>query len=125
MHGIAFAPSRNHGFTTNGGDSTSTMFDLKTLAVIKKIPAGIDGLDGIMYDEATDKILTINHSHPKGTATVIDPKTGDVVGQITLTGNAPEGGVGDGKGRIFINLEDHTPSTSSTPRRGRSSTRGR
>ena len=31
------------------------MFDLKTLAVIKKIPAGIDGLDGIMYDDATDK----------------------------------------------------------------------
>src|SRR6266567_8378289 len=34
-HGIAFAPKSNHGFTTNGGDSTVTMFDLKTLAVIK------------------------------------------------------------------------------------------
>jgi len=106
VHGIAFARAANRGFTTNGGDSTSTMFDLKTLEVIKRIPAGIDGLDGIMFDEGTGKILTINHSHPKGTATVIDPKTGDVVTRITLTGNAPEGGVGDGKGRIFINLED-------------------
>jgi DNA-binding beta-propeller fold protein YncE len=105
-HGIALAPRWNHGFTTNGGDSTVTMFDLKTLAVIKKIPAGIDGLDGIMYDEATDRILTINHSRPMGTAVVIDPNGGTVVGTVTLTGRAPEGGVSDGHGRIFINLED-------------------
>jgi DNA-binding beta-propeller fold protein YncE len=105
-HGIALAPKWNRGFTTNAGDSSVTMFDLKTLAVIKKIPAGIDGLDGIMYDDATDRILTINHSHPVGTAVVIDPNAGTVVGRVTLTGNAPEGGVSNGKGRIFINLED-------------------
>jgi DNA-binding beta-propeller fold protein YncE len=105
-HGIALAPKWNHGFTTNGGDSTVTMFDLKTLAVIKKIPAGIDGLDGIMYDDATDRILTIDHSHPMGTAVVIDPNAGTVVGTVTLTGRAPEGGVSDGQGKIFINLED-------------------
>jgi len=106
VHGAAFAQRDGHGFTTNGGDSTSTMFDLKTTAVIKKVHAGIDGLDGIMYDDATDKILTINHSHPTGTAVVIDPKSGDVVARVELSGNGPEGGVSDGKGRIFINLED-------------------
>ncbi len=106
VHGIAFAPKAGYGFTTNAGDSTSTMFNSKTMAVIKKIHAGIDGLDGIMYDDATDKILTINHSHPTGTAVVIDAKTGDVITTITLSGGAPEGGVSDGKGRIFINLED-------------------
>ena len=105
-HGIALAHKGNHGFTTNGGDSTVTMFDLTTLAVIKKIPAGIDGLDGIMYDDASDRILTIDHSHPIGTAVVIDPSNGTVVGRVTLTGRAPEGGVSDGKGRIYINLED-------------------
>ena len=106
VHGAAFAQRDGHGFTTNGGDSTSTMFDLKSMAVIKKVHAGIDGLDGIMYDDATDKILTINHSHPTGTAVVIDPKSGDVVARVELSGNGPEGGVSDGKGRIFINLED-------------------
>jgi len=106
VHGAAFAQRDGHGFTTNGGDSTSTMFDLKTMAVIKKVHAGIDGLDGIMYDDATDKILTINHSHLTGTAVVIDPKSGDVVARVELSGNGPEGGVSDGKGRIFINLED-------------------
>jgi hypothetical protein len=106
VHGIALAPKSNHGFTTNAGDSTSTMFDLKTLAVIKRISVGADNPDGIMYDDVSDKILTIDHSHPAGTATVLDPKSGDVVGRVTLTGNGPEGGVSDGKGRIFINLED-------------------
>jgi DNA-binding beta-propeller fold protein YncE len=105
-HGIALAPKSNHGFTTNGGDSTSTMFDVKTMAVIKKIKAGMDGLDGIMYDDATDKILTINHSRPIGTAVVIDAKTGDVVGKVELSGTAPEGGVSDGKGKIYINIEN-------------------
>jgi hypothetical protein len=106
VHGIAFAPKENHGFTTNAGDSTLTMFDLKTLAPIKKIHIGADGADGIMYDAPSNTILSINHSHPKGTAVVVDAKSGDVKGTIVLNSNAPEGGVGDGKGRVFINLED-------------------
>jgi hypothetical protein len=104
-HGIALAPKSGRGFTTNGGDSTSSMFDLKSLAVIQKVHAGKDGLDGIMYDDFSDKILTINHSHPDGSAVVIDPKSGAVVGTVSLTNNAPEGGVSDGKGHIYINLE--------------------
>jgi hypothetical protein len=106
VHGAAIALPENHGFTTNGGDSSSTMFDLKTLAVIKKIPVGIDGLDGFFYDDATDKVLTMNHSRPVGTASVIDAKTGDVVGRVALSGNGPEGVASDGKGRVFVNLED-------------------
>jgi hypothetical protein len=106
VHGIAFAPKWNHGFTTNAGDSSVTMFDTRTAAVIRKIHAGTDGLDGIMYDEATDRILTINHSHPMGSAVAIDANTGNVVGTVTLSGRAPEGGVSDGKGTIYINIED-------------------
>ena len=106
VHGVAFAPKWNHGFTTNAGDSTVTMFDATTLAVLSKIHAGTDGLDGIMYDAVTDRILSINHSHPTGTAVAIDAHTGAVVGTVTLSGGAPEGGASDGKGRIFINIED-------------------
>jgi hypothetical protein len=106
VHGIAFARGVHRGFTTNAGDSTSTMFDLGTMAVVGKVHAGKDGLDGIMYDDATDRILTIDHSRPQGTAVVIDPAKGEPVQTVTLTGTAPEGGVSDGKGRIFINVED-------------------
>ena len=33
VHGAGMATKAGHGFTTNGGNSTVTMFDLKTLAV--------------------------------------------------------------------------------------------
>jgi DNA-binding beta-propeller fold protein YncE len=102
VHGVVFASGM--GFTTNGRDSTSTIFDQKSLAVHMKLKAGKQGLDGIMYDDATKKVLTINHSKP-GSATVIDPSSMSVVGQIELSDPSPEGGVSDGKGRIFINLE--------------------
>ena len=75
MHGVALAPSSNHGFTTNAGDSTVTMFDLKTLAPIKKIKVSQGGLDGIMYDDFSDRVILTNHSRPIGTAVAIDIAT--------------------------------------------------
>ncbi len=63
VHGAGIATKAGHGFTTNSGDQTVTMFDLKTLAVIKQIKVG-PGLDGIMYDEPDDKIILTNHSRP-------------------------------------------------------------
>ncbi len=104
VHGIGIAPKWNHGFTTNGGDSTVTMFDLKTLAFIKKIPVKVGGLDGIMYDDAEDRIILTNHSRP-GTAVAINPNSGDITGTAELEDNAPEGAAADGKGRIFVNNE--------------------
>lgn len=105
MHGIALAASSNHGFTTNAGDSTVTMFDLKTLAPIKKIKVSQGGLDGIMYDDFSDRVILTNHSRPIGTAVAIDAKTGDIVGVAELEDNAPEGAASDGKGKIFVNNE--------------------
>jgi DNA-binding beta-propeller fold protein YncE len=104
VHGAGIATKSGHGFTTNGGDMTVTMFDLKTLAVIKQIMVG-PGLDGIMYDEPDDKIILTNHSRPIGTLTAIDPKNGDIVATVELEDTAPEGAAADGKGHIFVNNE--------------------
>jgi DNA-binding beta-propeller fold protein YncE len=81
------------------------MFDLKTLAEIKRITVSQGGLDGIMYDEPDDLIILTNHSRPIGTLTALDPKTGDIVGNVELEDNAPEGAAADGKGHIFVNNE--------------------
>jgi DNA-binding beta-propeller fold protein YncE len=105
MHGVGIAPKWNHGFTTNAGDSTLTMFDLKSLATIKKVKIPTGGLDGIMYDEYSDRIILTNHSRPNGTAVAVDPNTGDVTGTAELEDNAPEGAASDGKGRLFVNNE--------------------
>ncbi|HVH10217.1 MAG TPA: hypothetical protein VM736_10500 [Gemmatimonadales bacterium] len=104
-HGIALASSSGHGFTTNGGDSTVTMFELKSLAVIRKIKVSTGGLDGIMYDASADRIILTNHSRPKGTAVALDPKTGAILGVAELEDDAPEGAASDGKGKIFVNNE--------------------
>src|ERR1700712_3044170 len=37
VHGIAFVPDLNRGFTSNGGDSTVTAFDLKSLKPLGKV----------------------------------------------------------------------------------------
>jgi len=104
VHGAGIAAKAGHGFTTNGGDQNVTMFDLKTLAVIKQIKVG-PGLDGIMYDEPDDKIILTNHSRPIGTLTALDPKSGDIVATVELEDTAPEGAAADGKGHIFVNNE--------------------
>jgi DNA-binding beta-propeller fold protein YncE len=103
-HGIALAPKFNHGFITNGGDSTVTMFDLKTLKLISKIKIPSGGLDGIMYDDFTDHVILTNHSKP-GTTTALDPNTGAITGEAQLEDNSPEGAASDGKGKLFVNNE--------------------
>src|SRR3954452_10016695 len=104
VHGAGIATKHGHGFTTNSADETVTMFDLKTLAVIKQIKVG-PGLDGIMFDEPDDKIILTNHSRPIGTLTAINPESGDIVATVELEDTAPEGAAADGKGHIFVNNE--------------------
>jgi len=104
-HGIALAPKSKHGFITSAGDSTVEMFDLGTLAVIRRIKIPTGGLDGIMYDDFSDRIILTNHSRPIGTAVALDAKTGNIVGTAELEDDGPEGAASDGKGKIFVNNE--------------------
>src|SRR5258708_6567065 len=104
-HGIALASKSGHGFITSAGDSTVEMFDIATLAVIKRIPVATGGLDGIMYDDFSDRIILTNHSRPIGTVVALDPKSAAIVRTGQLEDNGPEGAASDGKGKIFVNNE--------------------
>jgi len=104
-HGIALVGKYNHGFITNGGDSTVTMFEIKSLAVVRKIKVAAGGLDGIMYDESDDRVVLTNHSKPVGTVVTLDPKTGNVLGQAELEDDAPEGAASNGRGQLYVNNE--------------------
>ena len=102
IHGIAFVPSLNKGFTTNGRTNNSYVFDLKTLLVTDSIATG-QKPDAIFYDESIDKIVICNGKSKD--LSFIDPATNKVVATVAV-GGAPETAVSNGKGKIFVNLED-------------------
>jgi YVTN family beta-propeller protein len=103
VHGVALAPSLNKGFTSNGRDSSVTVFDLKTYKVIAKIIVTGANPDCILFDEFSQKVFTFNGR--SSNATVIDAKENKVLATIPLDGK-PEFSVSDGKGKVFVNIED-------------------
>ncbi len=102
VHGIAVASEFGHGFTSNGRTSTVTMFDLKTLGVIKEIPVG-KRPDAIIYDPASKNIFTFNGGSDDATA--VNAGSGIVTGTVAL-GGRPESAAADGQGHVYVNLED-------------------
>ena len=101
-NGVAIDPRSGHGFSSSRPQIT--MFDTKTLKLLKSIPidSGV-GPDGILYDSFNDRVYVF--SHPTKDATVIDSKTGNVLGRIDL-GGVPEQGVADGKGTLYVVMQD-------------------
>ena len=101
-HGVAIATEFGRGFITDGAEGKVVIFDLKTLKPVGEAKADKDA-DSIVYDPASKRVFAMNgdpHS-----ATVIDAKTGTVVGTIDL-GGGPEFAVADGKGNVYVNIED-------------------
>jgi DNA-binding beta-propeller fold protein YncE len=103
IHGMAIVPELGKGFTSNGQANTVTVFDLKTLKPTGEIKVTGENPDSIIYDPQTKRIFTFNKRTLNATA--IDAVKGTVVGTITLGGN-PEEPALDGKGGLYINLED-------------------
>src|SRR6185295_2508649 len=91
------------GFTSNGSDSSVTVFNLTTLAVSKKIKVTGSGPDAILYDPFTHRVFTFNGR--SSNVTVIDANKNKVIGTIPLDGK-PEFAVTDGQGKLFVNIED-------------------
>jgi len=102
VHGIALAPELGRGFVSNGREGTVTIFDIQTLKLITKVKVG-NNPDAILYDPATKRVFTFNGRSQDSTA--IDAAKGTVLGTIKLEGK-PEFAVSDGKGGIFVNIED-------------------
>jgi len=103
VHSIAIARGLNRGFTSNGRDSSVTVFDLTTLAPITVIHGTGRNPDAIVYDSASNRVLAFNGG--SASATVIDATNATIVGTIDL-GGKPEFARADPGGRVFVNLED-------------------
>ncbi|HSU95434.1 MAG TPA: hypothetical protein VLI43_17125 [Gemmatimonadaceae bacterium] len=101
-HGIAFDYGAKHGFITASGDSSVTMFDLGTLAVLGTVKADA-GADALIFDQGSGHAFSFNGGG--NSATVIDGHTGRSIASIPL-GGRPEFAASDGKGKVYANLED-------------------
>lgn len=102
VHGIAVADELDRGFISDGRDNQVTIFDLKTLSVISNVKAGANP-DGIVYDPYSKRVFAFNGRSANMTA--IDAETGQVAGTVEL-GGKPEFPATDGKGNVFVNIED-------------------
>lgn len=99
LHGVLVDPKNNHGFASS---KPILMFDAKTMMPIKKIEVQGDP-DGMMFDPSDERIYVLSHSMPYVTA--IDTKEGTVIGTVDI-GGMPEQAASDGKGHIYIDVED-------------------
>jgi DNA-binding beta-propeller fold protein YncE len=98
-HGAAVDPKSGHGFASS---KPVAMWDAKSLAAAK--PVDVQGFpDGILGDPGSQRIYVFSHSAPNVTA--INAVDGSVVGTIDI-GGAPEQAVTDGKGHLYVDLED-------------------
>jgi hypothetical protein len=87
---------------TNGGTATVVFIDGKTGATIATVKTGV-GPDAAAYDAQSGMVLIMDHFG--GDVVMIDPKTHTAVGSIPVGGKL-EGGAPDGKGRLYVNVED-------------------
>jgi DNA-binding beta-propeller fold protein YncE len=101
-HGVAVATEFNRGFISDGAQAKVIVFDLTTLKVSGEVEADKDA-DCVIYDPFSKRVFVMD-GDPHN-STVIDAKSGSVVEKIDL-GGGPEFAVADGKGTVYINLED-------------------
>lgn len=102
VHGVAVAADLGLGFTSNGGANSVTVFKLDSLEPVVTLAVGV-GPDALVYDTTTRKVFVANgKAH---TLSVIDAVARKVTGSIALPGS-PETAVVDGKGGLFVALED-------------------
>jgi DNA-binding beta-propeller fold protein YncE len=91
--GYAIAADQNRGLARNG-----VVFNLATLAVTGHVDAAGDG---IRYEPVTHRAFTWRDKD----AWVVDMTTGALVTKTGI-GDGLESGVADGRGKLFLNVED-------------------
>ena len=103
VHGIALAPELGKGFTSNGQTNSVTFFDLKTLRPISEVKVTGENPDSIVYDPQTKRVFAFNSQ--TNNATAIDATNGQLIGTVAL-GGKPQKSILDGKGALYVALED-------------------
>jgi len=101
-HGVALNPDGKTGYISDGAGNAVVVFDRSSLAVKATVPAGTNP-DGITFEPVTRTVWAFNGRSKD--VSVMDTATNQVVATIPLPGK-PEFPLADGKGNVFVNIED-------------------
>lgn len=101
-HGIALDPDGKTGYISDGRANAVVVFDRASFKTLATIPVGKNP-DGLLYEPSTKTVWAFNGGSKD--ATVVDTSSRSVVGTVALPGR-PEFPQADGKGNVFVNMED-------------------
>jgi DNA-binding beta-propeller fold protein YncE len=102
VHGVAFAPKLNRGYISNGRADVLTVFNLKSGEKLAEIKTGANP-DAILYDDFSGRLFSFNGR--SADATAVNAADNGVAGTVPL-GGKPEFAQSNGKGTIYVNIED-------------------
>ena len=102
VHAALAIPGTHDVLSTNGETNNAYLFDGRTGRIRATIPTGTKP-DAAAYDPATHTIWIMNPG--SGDITVVDAASAKVLATIEVGGSL-EMGEADGRGRMYVNVED-------------------
>ncbi|MBL4894871.1 MAG: hypothetical protein JKY59_08430 [Emcibacter sp.] len=99
---VLIIPESELMLSTIWGDNHAALFNRHTGEIIATIPTGKEP-DGALYDKTSGLVFVMNGASED--VTVIDIHRREVIKTIPM-GGKPEAATSDGKGRVYINIED-------------------
>jgi DNA-binding beta-propeller fold protein YncE len=104
VHGIALASDLNKGYISSGRANAVRVVDLQSMksGVVIATPQG-ENPDYITYDASTQRVWAFNGRSKN--ASVLDARTDQLLATVPLSGK-PEAAVADGRGHVFVDIED-------------------
>lgn len=105
VHGVALDEQAQRGYTSNEGDSSITVFDTRSLQVLRRLHMRADSPDGIVFDPASRRVFAMHGNSPS--LSVVDTGA-DTVRHVLQLGGLPDGGIPDGRGRLYVTLKDRS-----------------
>lgn len=100
-HGVAL-DRQGRAYVSDGDSNSVLQFNPNTGRVLKRIAVGKKP-DSILFDPASSKIMAFDGDSEE--VSVINPATGSVTKTIKLP-NGPEFSQTDGRGHVYVNLEE-------------------
>jgi DNA-binding beta-propeller fold protein YncE len=102
LHAVLAVPGSGLGLATSGQADAAILFDTGSGAVRAEVPTGANP-DAAIYDPASRLVWVMNAKD--GTASVIDPRAAKVVATVMIGGGLELPAL-DGRGHLFVNVED-------------------